>query len=127
MTSTAPLPGIAPPPVRRRAAPSGEFRCVTFNTHRGQGPDLGCLRRTTDPEEARRLELLHDTAAYTLWIAEWLQRERDLYDAVGLQEVFGGLFGLRSRSSQDDYYRVLSGYETVISHAVGFAAFRYSN
>ena len=127
MTSTAPLPEIAPPPMRRRAASLGEFRCVTFNTHRGQGPDLGCLRRTTDAEEARRLELLHDTAAYTLWIAEWLQRERDLYDAVGLQEVFGGLFGLRSRSSQDDYYRVLSGYETVISHAVGFAAFRYAN
>jgi endonuclease/exonuclease/phosphatase family metal-dependent hydrolase len=107
------------------------FRAVTLNTHRGTGPDLECLRRTSEPDEARRLELLHDTRAYTYWIAEWLQRHRDRYDAVGLQEVFGGLLGLRraplSRFSQDDYYRVLSGYGTALSHAVGFAGFRYAN
>jgi endonuclease/exonuclease/phosphatase family metal-dependent hydrolase len=131
MTAIAPYPQIAAPGTPRHAVSVGEFRCVTLNTHRGRGPDLACVRRTADPEEARRLELLHETAAYTLRIAEWLQRERDRYDAVGLQEVFGGLFGLRarplSRFSQDDYYRVLSGYETVVSHAVGFAGFRYSN
>ncbi len=107
------------------------FRCVTLNTHRGAGPDIDCLRRTCEPQETRRLELLHDAAAYTCWIAEWLQRNRDRYDAVGLQEVFGGVLGLGarplSRFTQDDYYRVLSGYETALSHAVGFAGFRYAN
>jgi endonuclease/exonuclease/phosphatase family metal-dependent hydrolase len=105
------------------------FRCVTLNTHRGQGPNIDCLRRTAEPDEARRLELLHDAAAYTYWIAEWLQKHRDLYDAVALQEVFGGVLGLGalSRFSQDDYYRELSGFETALSHAVGFAGFRYSN
>jgi len=107
------------------------FRCVTLNTHRGSGPDIDCLRRTSDENERNRLELLHDTAAYTYWIAEWLQKNRDRYDAVGLQEVFGGILGLGSRPlsrfTQDDYYRVLSGYETALSHLVGFAGFRYAN
>jgi endonuclease/exonuclease/phosphatase family metal-dependent hydrolase len=131
MTSTATLPDLA----GRRPAPSRAesdvFRCLTLNTHRGGGPDLACLLRTAEPNEARRLELLHDTAAYTFWIAEWLQRRRHRYDAVGLQEVFGGMlgFGARplSRFSQDDYYRVLSGYETALTHPIGLAGFRYAN
>src|SRR6185295_18839017 len=68
---------------------------------------------------------------YTYWIAEWLQKNHARYDAVGLQEVFGGVLGLGarplSRFTQDDYYRVLSGYETALSHSVGFAGFRYAN
>src|SRR5204863_4580838 len=115
----------------RRAVGTDVFRCVTVNTHRGRGPDVACLRRTAEPAQAARLDLLHDTAAYTYWIAEWLQRRRDLYDAVALQEVWGGVLGLSSRPfsrfQQDDYYRVLSGFETALSHAVGFAGFRYAN
>src|SRR6185436_19223930 len=115
----------------RRAVGTDVFRCVTVNTHRGRGPDVACLRRTAEPAQAARLDLLHDTAAYTYWIAEWLQRRRDLYDAVALQEVWGGVLGLGtrpfSRFQQDDYYRVLSGFETALSHAVGFAGFRYAN
>jgi endonuclease/exonuclease/phosphatase family metal-dependent hydrolase len=114
---------------RRADVAADVFRCVTLNTHRGDGPDIDCLRRTSEPDEARRLEVLHDTAAYTYWIAEWLQKNHDRYDAVALQEVFDGVLGLGAlaRFSQDDYYRVLSGYETALSHAVGFAGFRYAN
>jgi len=130
MTTTAyPVETEAPPP--RIDVATDVFRCVTLNTHRGSGPDMDCLRRTSEPDEARRLEVLHDAAAYTYWIADWLQRNRRRYDAVGLQEVFGGVLGLGarplSRFSQDDCYRVLSGYETALSHAVGFAGFRYAN
>ena len=129
MTSTALLPGAIAP--TSRATETGVFRCVTLNTHRGSGPDLACLRRTSEPEETRRLEILHDTKAYTYWIAEWLQSRRDAYDAVGLQEVWGGVLGLGtrpfSRFAQDDYYRVLSGYGAALSHRVGFAGFRYAN
>src|SRR5882724_7679364 len=131
MTATALPPGLAETRSASLRTEPDVFRCVTLNTHRGSGPDLGCLLRTTEPDDARRLELLHDTAAYTFWIAEWLQRHRDRYDAVGLQEVFGGMlgFGARplSRFSQDDYYRVLSGYETALTHPIGVAGFRYAN
>jgi endonuclease/exonuclease/phosphatase family metal-dependent hydrolase len=130
MTATATLPEIHRPPSTARAADTDLFRCVTLNTHRGSGPDLECLVRTCDPDEAKRLAYLHDTAAYTYWIAEWLQQHRDRYDAVALQEVFGGLFGFglgRQRFPQDDYYRVLSGYQTALSHPIGLAAFRYAN
>jgi endonuclease/exonuclease/phosphatase family metal-dependent hydrolase len=129
MTTTAPLPVDAAAPPRRSDVGTDLFRCLTLNTHRGSGPKLDYLLRTAEPSQARRLELLHDAAAYTCWIAEWLQRRRDLYDAVGLQEVFGGVLGLGAltRFTQDDSYRFLSGYETVLSHAVGFAGFRYAN
>jgi endonuclease/exonuclease/phosphatase family metal-dependent hydrolase len=131
MTTAVAFPGTGAPHTRRVETARDLFRVVTLNTHRGQGPDIGCLRRTVEPDESRRLELLHETAAYTYWIAEWLQRHKDRFDAVGLQEVFGGLFGfgLRplARSAQDDYYRVLSGYETALSHPIGIALFRYAN
>ncbi len=131
MTTALALPGTGAPHSRRIETARDLFRVVTFNTHRGQGPDIGCLRRTVEPDDSRRLELLHETAAYTYWIAEWLQRHHDRFDAVGLQEVFGGLFGFGllplARSAQDDYYRVLSGYETALSHPIGIALFRYAN
>lgn len=129
MTTTATLPRTTATQAPELALDKCVFRCVTLNTHRGRGPDIACLRRTSEPDEARRLELLHDTAAYTYWIAEWLQRHRDRYDAVGLQEVFGGILGLgrTAGTTQDDYYRVLSGYGTALSHCVGFAGFRYAN
>lgn len=129
MTTALALPGTGTPRPRHVGSARDLFRVVTLNTHRGRGPDIGCLRRTVEPDESRRLELLHETAAYTYWIAEWLQRHRDRFDAVGLQEVFGGIFGfgLRPRSTQDDYYRVLSGYETALSHPIGIVGFRYAN
>src|SRR6185295_18858718 len=105
-TSTFPVEVEAPPDFVDVA--TDVFRCVTLNTHRGGGPDIDCLRRTSEPSDVRRLELLHDAAAYTYWNAEWLQRNRHRYDAVGLQEVFGGVLGLGarplSRFTQDDYY-----------------------
>jgi endonuclease/exonuclease/phosphatase family metal-dependent hydrolase len=131
MAPTASLPNLLAPPLARMDTDTALFRCVTLNTHRGSGPDLACLLSKVEPAEARRLELLHDTSAYTFWIAEWLQQRRHRYDAVGLQEVFGGIlgFGARplSRFSQDDYYRVLSGYETALTHPIGVAGFRYAN
>ena len=128
MNDTATLPRPADPAESRRETAADLFRCVTLNTHRGSGPDIECLTRTSEPEESRRLAPLHDTDAYTYWIAEWLQRNKDRYDAVGLQEVFGGVFGfVRSKFTQDDYYRVLSGYQTTLSHPIGLAGFRYAN
>jgi endonuclease/exonuclease/phosphatase family metal-dependent hydrolase len=134
MTSTAFVPTLDEPtfvPPPHVDVATDVFRCVTINTHRGRGPDVSYLRRTSEPSEAARLDLLHDTAAYTYWIAEWLQRRRDRYDAVALQEVWGGVLGLGTRPfskfPQDDYYRTLSGFETALSHSVGFAGFRYAN
>jgi endonuclease/exonuclease/phosphatase family metal-dependent hydrolase len=131
MTTTAELPTADSDSVERLATTTDVFRCLTLNTHRGRGPDLACLLRTAEASDARRLELLHDTRAYTYWIAEWLQQRADLYDAVGLQEVWGGVLGLGtrpfSRFAQDDYYRELSGYATAVAHRVGFAGFRYAN
>lgn len=105
---------------------------ISINTHRGLGPKLPYLLRDADPERSERIQLLHDTRAYAYHIAAWIQRHRDRYDVVGLQEVFQGVFGLgsrmlRHRSRQRDYYRSFGGYPEALSHRVGFAAFRYEN
>ena len=49
------------------AFPRGEttLRCVTINTHRGQGPKLPYLLSQVSLEEGERIELLHATKAYT--------------------------------------------------------------
>jgi endonuclease/exonuclease/phosphatase family metal-dependent hydrolase len=131
MSTTAQQPGTTYLPPVHVGTAADVFRCVTLNTRMGRGPDIDCLRRTNTAEEARRFELLHDTRAYTYRIAEWLRRHSDRHDAVGLQEVWGGVLGLGtrpfSRFVQDDYYRVLSGYRTALAHRVGFAAYRYAN
>ncbi len=105
-------------------------RLVSINTHRGQGPKLPYLLRDADAPEAERIRLLHATHAYTYHIASWLERHRNAYDVVALQEVFRGVLGLGDtfrRFRQHDYYRVLSRYPNAIGHRVGFAGFRYEN
>ncbi|MDX2128425.1 MAG: endonuclease/exonuclease/phosphatase family protein [Chloroherpetonaceae bacterium] len=107
------------------------IRCLTLNTHRGRGPKLPYLLAQSSLNEAERIELLHDTRAYTHYIAEWLNQNKNNYDVVGLQEVFNGILGLGDRLfrkyRQRDHYRVISEFRTAISHGVGFAAFRYEN
>jgi endonuclease/exonuclease/phosphatase family metal-dependent hydrolase len=107
------------------------IRCVTINTHRGRGPKLPYLLAQASLDEAERVELLHDTRAYTYYIAEWLNVNKDRFDVVGLQEVFNGIFGIGDllfrKYRQRDHYRVIGGYRSVIAHGVGFAAFRYEN
>lgn len=107
------------------------IRCITINTHRGRGPKLPYLLAQASLDEAERIELLHDTRAYTYYIAEWLNQHREKYDVVGLQEVFNGVLGLGDRLfrkyRQRDHYRLIAGYRSVIAHGVGFAAFRYEN
>jgi endonuclease/exonuclease/phosphatase family metal-dependent hydrolase len=107
------------------------IRCITINTHRGRGPKLSYLLAQASLDEAERIELLHDTRAYTYYIAEWLNQNRDKYDVVGLQEVFNGILGFGDRLfrkyRQRDHYRLIAGYRSVIAHGVGFAAFRYEN
>ncbi len=106
-------------------------RCVTINTHRGRGPKLPYLLAQASVDEAERIELLHDTRAYTYYIADWLNQHRNQYDVVGLQEVFNGILGigdlLYRKYRQRDHYRVIAGYRSVIAHGVGFAGFRYEN
>ncbi len=107
------------------------IRCVTINTHRGRGPKLPYLLAQASVEEAERIELLHDTRAYTYYIADWLNQHRHQYDVVGLQEVFNGILGIGDflfrKYRQRDHYRVIAGYRSVIAHGVGFAGFRYEN
>ena len=107
------------------------IRCVTINTHRGRGPKLPYLLAQASVDEAERIELLHDTRAYTYYIAEWLHQHREQYDVVGLQEVFNGILGIGDlvyrKYRQRDHYRVIAGYRSVIAHGVGFAGFRYEN
>jgi endonuclease/exonuclease/phosphatase family metal-dependent hydrolase len=105
------------------------LKVITINTHLGQGPKLPYLLRDADEPDATRIELLHDTRAYAYHIAEWLRRNRDLYHAVGLQEVFCHALGLNGarRFRQRDYYGRLAGYGSALAHRVGFAAFRYEN
>lgn len=107
------------------------IRCVTINTHRGQGPKLPYLLAQSSLEEARRIELLHDTRAYTYYIAEWLHQNRNRFDIVGLQEVFNGILGfgdrLLGKFRQRDHYDVIGGFRSIIAHGVGFAGFRYEN
>lgn len=130
MTPAA-APSLTPTRGARARATADLFRVLSLNTHRGRGPDIRVLRRNAEPGDARRLDLLHDTRAYTYLIAEWLGRRRGRYDAVGLQEVWDGALGLGgwpfSRFAQADYYRELSGFRTALAHRVGFAGFRYSN
>lgn len=107
-------------------------RCITINTHRGQGPHLEYVVRSSTPDAARRAEMLHATRAYVFHVADWIRRHRDRYEVVALQEVFHGVLGLgggllRPRHLQRDYYRELTGYPTAIPHRVGFAGFRYEN
>jgi endonuclease/exonuclease/phosphatase family metal-dependent hydrolase len=104
-------------------------RLVCINTHRGKGPKLPYLLRHADAKRAERLELLHATRAYTFHIASWLERHREAYHAVALQEVLRGVLGLGDlgRFRQHDYYRALGGYPSAITHRVGFAGFRYEN
>jgi hypothetical protein len=115
----------------RRATSADTIRCATINTHRGQGPKVDYLRRSASPEEVERIELLDSTRAYAYYIADWLNRNRALFDVVALQEVFNGFLGLGERLlgryPQHDYYRVFSGYPAAVAHGVGFAAFRYEN
>lgn len=107
------------------------IRCVTINTHRGRGPKLPYLLAQASVDEAERIELLHDTRAYTYYIADWLNQHRNQYDVVGLQEVFNGILGIGDlvyrKYRQRDHYRVIAGYRSVIAHGVGFAGFRYEN
>jgi endonuclease/exonuclease/phosphatase family metal-dependent hydrolase len=117
--------------LRRRTLDATTLRCATINTHRGQGPKVDYLRRSASPEEAERLDLLDSTKAYAYYIADWINRNRGLFDVVALQEVFNGFLGfgerLLGRYPQHDYYRVFSGYPTAAAHGVGFAGFRYEN
>jgi endonuclease/exonuclease/phosphatase family metal-dependent hydrolase len=82
-------------------------------------------------EEAERIELLNETRAYTYFIAEWINRNLQRFDVVGLQEVFNGVLGLGDRIlgkfRQRDHYRVISGFRSAIRHGVGFAGYRYEN
>jgi endonuclease/exonuclease/phosphatase family metal-dependent hydrolase len=107
------------------------LKCVSINTHRGQGPKLPYLLSQVSMEEAERIELLHDTRAYTYYIAEWLNQNEHRFDVVGLQEVFNGVLGFGDRIlgkfRQRDHYRVISGFRAAIPHGVGFAGFRYEN
>src|SRR5262249_4334125 len=107
------------------------LRCISINTHRGQGPKLPYLLAQATPEEGERIALLHDTRAYTYAIAEWLNQNRGRFDIAGLQEVFSGVFGfgdrLLGKFRQRDHYRVISGFRSAMPHGVGFAAFRYEN
>jgi endonuclease/exonuclease/phosphatase family metal-dependent hydrolase len=107
------------------------LRCLSINTHRGQGPKLSLLRTGASPEEAQRIELMHDTRAYAYFIAEWLNNHKSKYDVVALQEVFNGVLGVGERIVQKyrqrDHYRMLSGFASYLEHGVGFAAFRYQN
>src|SRR5215813_9339609 len=73
------------------------LRCISINTHRGHGPKLPYLLSQVSMEEAERIELLHDTKAYTYYIAEWLNQKKDRFDVVGLQEVFNGILGFGDR------------------------------
>ncbi len=107
------------------------LRCLTINTHRGRGPKLPYLLAQSPMDEAERIELLHETRAYTYYIAEWLHQHRDQYDVVGLQEVFNGVMGfgdkLFKKFRQRDHFRLIGGFRSTISHGVGFAGFRYEN
>jgi len=82
-------------------------------------------------EEGERIELLHDTRAYTYYIAEWINHNKTRFDIVGLQEVFNGILGLGDRIlgkfRQRDHYRVIGGFRSAIPHGVGFAGYRYEN
>ncbi len=121
---------LMPPRAVPRRSLSTRIRVLTANTHLGQGPKLPYLLRGAPEGDAARIELLHDTRAYAYHIAEWLRRSRDLYHAVGLQEVFHHALGLNAgarRFRQRDYYSRLAGYGCSIPHRVGFAAFRYEN
>jgi endonuclease/exonuclease/phosphatase family metal-dependent hydrolase len=107
------------------------LRCVTINTHRGRGPNLSLLRQNSRQHELERIELMHDTRAYTYFIADWLNGRKECFDVVALQEVFSGILGIGERIAQKyrqrDHYRVLSGFESCLEHGVGFAGFRYQN
>lgn len=107
-------------------------RCVSINTHRGQGPDISYVARNATPDAARRAEILHDTRAYVFHIADWIRRNSGRYEVVALQEVFHGLLGFDGKSflprhRQRDYYSELTGYPTAVAHRVGLAGMRYEN
>jgi len=110
---------------------AGVVRVVSINTHLGQGPIVPYLLRGADDGCRERIEMLHQTSAYVWHIADWLQRNRGRYHAVGLQEVFYGSLGLGllmgRKYRQRDYYRALSGYGAAIPHRAGIAGFRYEN
>jgi len=107
------------------------LKCISINTHRGQGPKLPYLLSQVSMQEAERIELLHQTRVYTYYIAEWLNQHRLNFDVVGLQEVFNGVLGFGDRITgkfrQRDHYRVIGGFQASIPHGVGFAGFRYEN
>src|SRR5215467_12772935 len=73
------------------------LKCISINTHRGQGPKLPYLLSQVSMEEAERIELLHDTKVYAYHIAEWLNQNKQSFDVVGLQEVFNGVLGFGDR------------------------------
>lgn len=107
------------------------IRCVTINTHRGRGPKLHHLLSQASLEESRRIQLLHETRAYTYYMAEWLNQNQHRFDFVGLQEVFNGILGfgdkILGKFRQRDHYDVIGGFRSVVAHGVGFAGFRYEN
>ena len=107
------------------------LRCISINTHRGRGPKLPYLLSNALPEERERFELLHQTRAYTYFIAEWLNRHKGDFDVVALQEVFNGILGvgdkILGKYRQRDHYRIVSGFRSFVEHGVGFAGFRYQN
>ncbi len=116
---------------RPRRTDRAVLRVATLNTHRGRGPMVPYLLRSAATDEATRIQLLHAARAYAYYIAEWLNRERDSFEVVALQEVFNGILGfgerLFARFGQHAYYRVFSGFSAAVAHGVGFAGFRYEN
>lgn len=125
-------PALDDPSVRQRPVSSRTVRVLTLNTHRGQGPKLSYLVSGAREEEAQRLRLLHDLRAYVYHVADWIAQRHDDYDVIALQEVFHGILGpfhrlMGPRHRQRRYYSSLCGYESTVSHRVGFAAFRYEN
>jgi endonuclease/exonuclease/phosphatase family metal-dependent hydrolase len=107
------------------------LRCLTINTHRGQGPKVPYLLSRATGEEAERIELMHETRSYAYFIADWLNRNKENFDVTALQEVFSGVMGVGERLlgkyRQRDHYRVISGFTSLIEQGVGFAGFRYQN
>ncbi|MHC4958122.1 MAG: endonuclease/exonuclease/phosphatase family protein [Planctomycetota bacterium] len=100
---------------------------MSINTHHGQGPNLPHLLRGADEADAERMGRLHSTRAYTHDIAAWLERHREDYDAVALQEVLSGMPGTFRRFRQHDHYRALARFPDTIRHRVGSAGFRHEN
>ena len=105
----------------RHATRADQVRVLTLNTHRGQGPTLRCLLENGTVADRERDRMLHQTRAYTFHIADWLRRNADRYDVVGLQEVFQALLGgldrlWTRRAAQHRVYKTISGFRASYVH-----------